>query len=369
MSKKLNIAVLTTSPNSNKSIEKAIEKRGHKCIMLNPNDLYLLISDSEKGYDRIYEGEQYKTQPTRLKAKDIDAVIPRIGSNLGYGTAVLEHMQGNLKIFSTATADGIKTAADKLISMQRISQAKIKVPKTVIGDNMFHPDFLIKSVGGLKAFAKVLSGSQGIGVFPLNDIQQTNAMLESFHKSKTKLLIQQYIDSGAKDIRCIVIGGKAVLAMERTAKEGELRSNISLGGSGKKIELSDEDKNMCVRAAKAVGLPYFCGVDLMKDKDGTSYIIEANSNPGLKIEEITGESVSEPLIEFVEKSYKGGSVLNELEAMHHSLLFKRYYNLILGKAGTELNVLADSIFLNEIFPTDADDEPPQPKSKYKKVFR
>jgi len=159
-------------------------------------------------------------------------------------------------------------------------------------------------IGGLPAIAKGLRGSQGDTVFPLNDEYQSNVFLGNFHNMKnSNLLLQQFIDGSSKDIRAIVIDGKVVGAMERTAAKGELRSNISRGGSGRKIELSQEDQDMCIKAARACGLEV-AGVDLMKDQAGKSYIIEINSNYGYKIEKITGIDISTPLIEYCENNYK-----------------------------------------------------------------
>ncbi len=302
----MNIVILSAAPSGDatKSIIKAGEKRGHTMTVLDPAHLYLLVSDAVNGYDRIYDGYDKHDKPTRIKAKDIDAVISRIGTNLEYGCSVLQHFRENLGIFTTQTPDGIKTASDKLLSIQKISASKIKVPKTVIADNAVHPDWIIEQVGGLPAIAKTLRGSQGVGVMILKDAQQTNMTLQTFHKSDIKILLQQFIDADAKDIRAIVIDGEVVTAMERTGTEGDIRANISLGGSGKKVVLSDADKDMCIRAARAVGLEC-AGVDLIKDKNGVSYIIEVNGNYGYKIETITGDDISTPLIKYCERGNNG----------------------------------------------------------------
>lgn len=307
----MKILILSAAHNSaaTKSIIKAGEKRGHEMIVKNPSFLYLLISDNINGFDRVYDGYGQSEKPIRLKANEIDAIIPRIGNNLAYGCAVLEHLNNNLRIFSTQSSVGIKCAADKLISQQKMSQAKIRVPQTVLGDKANHPAWMISQIGGLPAIAKGFTGSQGKTVFPLNDEYQTNVFLKNFSTNNENLLLQNFIDSGATDIRAIVIDGHVVVAMERTAAKGELRANISQGGSGRKIILSDEDKNMCTDAAKACGLEV-AGVDLMKNKEGKSFIIEINGNYGYKVEEITKVDISTPLIEYCERNYKNRNKAN-----------------------------------------------------------
>jgi ribosomal protein S6--L-glutamate ligase len=308
----MKILVLSAAPSSaaTKSIVKAGERRGHTMVVKNPAYLYLLISDTVMGYDRVYDGFERDAKPERLPAKEYDAIIPRIGGNLSYATAVLEHLNNNLGIFSTQTSIGIKTAADKLISGQKFSQAKLKVPKTVLGDRAVHVQWMVEQVGGLPAIAKGLTGSQGKSVYPLKDPQQTNVFLENFFSRKEKLLLQKFIDGGCKDIRAIVIDGEVVTAMERTAAKGELRANISRGGSGRKIELSEEDQDICIRAARACGLEV-AGVDIMKSVDGLTYTIESNGNYGYQIEEITKDDISTPLIKYCEKNHKKGNAANK----------------------------------------------------------
>jgi ribosomal protein S6--L-glutamate ligase len=169
---------------------------------------------------------------------------------------------------------------------------------------------MIKQVGGLPAISKEPTGSQGNTVYPLESNYQTNVFLKNFNKKRKNLLIQAFIDGSSKDIRAIVIDGKVVVAMERTAVKGELRANISQGGSGKKIELSEEDQELCIKAARACGHEV-AGVDLMKDKEGKSYVIEVNSNYGYGVETITGVDISTPLIEYCERNHKNGNKANK----------------------------------------------------------
>jgi ribosomal protein S6--L-glutamate ligase len=308
----MKILILSASPtiDATESIVKAGQKRGHEMTVKNPGHLLMLISESVNGNDRIYDGYNQDEKPERMTIKNYDAVIPRLGSDLGYGCSIVRHLNENLGIFSTQTADGIRVAADKLLCQQKLSQEGIRTPKTVIGNKSIFPDWMIKQVGGLPAISKEPTGSQGNTVYPLESNYQTNVFLKNFNKKRKNLLIQAFIDGSSKDIRAIVIDGKVVVAMERTAVKGELRANISQGGSGRKIELSPEDQELCIKGARACGHEV-AGVDLMKDKEGKSYIIEVNSNYGYGVETITGVDISTPLIEYCERNYKSGNKVNK----------------------------------------------------------
>ena len=49
--------------------------------------------------------------------------------------------------------------------------------------------------------------------------------------------------------------------MERTAPEGDFRANLHLGGDGREVILSNEEKNIAIKAANTLGLG-IAGVDL-----------------------------------------------------------------------------------------------------------
>lgn len=300
--KSLNILILSTAPKSDATQKffNAAKKRGHNPTIIHPNELYLFVSDSESGYDRIYSGEGETAE--RIKAKEIDAILPRIHASVNYGIGIVRHFNQNLGIYSTQCASGIRAASNKWETHQKLSIAGVKTPKTIFAANPKHIKFLIDKVGGLPAIAKTIKGSLGLGVMILKDVEQTNSTMEALYKNNVDLLLQSFIDGNCKDIRAIVCGGEVIAAMERTGKKGEFRANVSRGGSGKKIELSKDNEDLCIRAAKAVNLEV-CGVDLISDPYGNSFILEVNAAFGMQVQEITGIDVAGKIIEHIEKNY------------------------------------------------------------------
>lgn len=305
MSKKMNLLLLCTGVPSRHLI-KPIEAQGHTYEVYDPEELYLTVSDGESGFDRIYHADKNFEEPVRLKAKNYDAVISRLGGSLLHGTTILRHLTENLGIYATQDPDGLETASNKLKTTQRLSYAGVNVPLTAYASNPVHVDFLIKKVGGLPAIGKLLKGSQGVGVFILETPVAANTALESFSKLSANFKLQQFIKAGGKDIRAIVVGGRVAVAMERQGKK-DFRANVSLGGSGKIVTLSKEDKAICVKASKALGLD-FSGVDIMKDEKGNTFVIEVNGNPGTKIIDITGHNYFVDLIAMIERKVEGGRV-------------------------------------------------------------
>ena len=46
---------------------------------------FKILACTVNGYDRIYDGYNKHEKSFRIKAKEIDAVIGRVGSNLAFG--------------------------------------------------------------------------------------------------------------------------------------------------------------------------------------------------------------------------------------------------------------------------------------------
>ena len=109
----------------------------------------------------------------------------------------------------------------------------------------------------------------------------------------TVFFVCEYIsDAKGRDIRVIVVGGKALGCMERVAQEGEFRSNIELGGTGRKISPSQEYILAAECAAKVLSLDY-CGVDLLETENGP-VLCEVNSNAFFDgFESVTGIDVAQ----------------------------------------------------------------------------
>ena len=92
--------------------------------------------------------------------------------------------------------------------------------------------------------------------------------------------------------------------MERCAQKGEFRSNIELGGVGKRIELSPDYIEISEKAAKILRLDY-CGVDLLQTKDGP-IVCEVNSNAFFEgLEQTTGVNVAKAYAQHVYQTIKG----------------------------------------------------------------
>jgi ribosomal protein S6--L-glutamate ligase len=157
-------------------------------------------------------------------------------------------------------------------------------------------------VDGAPLVVKLLEGTKGVGVVLAETSKAAESVVNAFRSLKADILVQQYIkESKGQDIRCFVVGGQVVASMERVAQEGEFRANIHLGATARAIEVSDEERDLAIKAAKIIGLEV-AGVDMVRSNFGPK-LLEVNSSPGLEgIESATGIDIAGKMIEFLENN-------------------------------------------------------------------
>lgn len=79
-----------------------------------------------------------------------------------------------------------------------------------------------------------------------------------------ELIVQPHLGPLGVDLRAFVVGGHCVALARRTAKPGEWRANVDLGGTMSPLPLSHAAARVAEAAAAAIGLDH-CGVDLIDE--------------------------------------------------------------------------------------------------------
>jgi ribosomal protein S6--L-glutamate ligase len=288
----MKIVVLSRNANlySTKRIVEAGVERKHEMLVVDHSKCDLIIE--KKNPVIIYKG---------VKLKDVDAVIPRIGASVTfYGTAVVRQFE-MMKVFSAIESQALMRSRDKLRSLQILSRSGLGLPKTVFTNYSKNVKEIIKGAGGAPVVIKLLEGTQGLGVVLAETDNAAESVIDAFNGLKIRVIVQEFIkEAQGSDIRAFVVDGVVVGAMKRTAKKGEFRSNLHRGGTAEVIQLSEEEENAALKAARAMGLG-ICGVDLLQSNYGP-LILEVNSSPGLEgIESATGKNIAKSIIRYVER--------------------------------------------------------------------
>jgi len=280
---------------STKVLVDAGKARGHEVEVINPLRCYMNITSHSPSIH--HKGE---------RVESVDAVIPRIGASITFfGCAVVRQFE-MMGVYSLNESIAITRSRDKLRSLQLLSRKGIGLPVTGFASSTKFTEDLIDVVGGAPLVVKLLEGTQGIGVVLAETRHAAESVIQAFQGLNANILVQEYIkESKGSDIRCLVVGGKVVAAMRRTAGKGEFRSNIHRGGTAEPTKITPEERSTAVRAARIMGLNV-CGVDLLRSNHGP-VVMEVNSSPGLEgIEKATGIDIADKIIEFIEKNAKPG---------------------------------------------------------------
>ncbi|MDA0781520.1 MAG: 30S ribosomal protein S6--L-glutamate ligase [Rickettsiales bacterium] len=298
---RLKIGLLASNPDlySNKRIMEAGEQRGHDMYFINVRQSYMNISSSMP--DVLYRGGE--------SLKDFDAIIPRIRpSATFYGCAVVRQFE-SMGVYCLNKSVSISRSRDKLRSLQLLAAKGIDMPMTGFTSSPLDTKEIIKSVGGAPLVVKLLEGTQGRGVVLAETSKAAESVINAFKSLRANILVQEFIkEAQGKDIRCFVIDGKVVGAMQRQAAEGEFRANLHLGGTADSVKITAEEKRIAIKAAKAMHLDV-SGVDIIRSSSGPK-VLEINSSPGLEgIEEVTGKDIAGLMIKCIEKSIDKSSKL------------------------------------------------------------
>lgn len=148
----------------------------------------------------------------------------------------------------------------------------------------------VKEVEKYEYVVKILDGHGGTGVFMLNGKNILPVLQAIFAIDEDReLLLQRKEEADGGDIRVHVVTlnneQKIIAAMKRVKISGDFRSNVSLGATAEKVELTKEQEEIALKVAKISGMPW-CAVDIMplvkgSNKEiGDNVVLEYNSSPG-----------------------------------------------------------------------------------------
>ena len=228
-----------------------------------------------------------------------DVLLARTGSGTGYFNLSVLRQFERLNVPTLPNSSAIEASKDKMYANQILAQAGLPIPKTMLTRFPCKAE-LVEKVVGFPCVMKVVTGSHGAGVYLCENAKQFEDLSELIHSidGKTSMIIQEYIShSKGRDLRVIVIGGRVVGAMERTAVDGSFKANISRGGEGKPYDVDDEMEMLAIQVAKVLDLD-IAGVDLLFHPEGYK-VCEANSSPGFKgFENALGINVPQKVFDY-----------------------------------------------------------------------
>lgn len=277
------------------------QKRGHEMHLTTWEDLYIDISSN-----RFYFGNAQKS------LNKFDAIIPRsdryslklspqkrVTKNMNtLFRLALEYAKKNNIFFLNSSYFSSYQSLDKLSQQFFFFQNNLPGIETSYFSSI---ERFKKKYNNFPIVAKVAEGSTGTSVFKLSDTKEINSFISDRNDDGNFFIFQKF-HKIRNDYRVLVVGGKALGIMKRSPKNGEWRTNFSLGGNVVAEKDDPEMISLSEEIAKKMGFDYV-GIDLLKD-NGRIHIIETNSLPQFKGFEkaFPDVNVAKKLIELVENN-------------------------------------------------------------------
>jgi RimK family alpha-L-glutamate ligase len=189
----------------------------------------------------------------------------------------------------------IERSVDKFYTTALLHGAGLPTPETVVCETFADAMAAVAAMGDV--IIKPIFGSMGHGIVRVSDPDVAFRIFQSLEKIGTVFYVQRAVDHDERDTRAFVLGGRVLGAIERQARKGDWRTNISRGGSARAVALPPLWEELAVRAAAVVGAEY-AGVDLLCGRDGEVFVLEVNGIPGWRgLQQATGIDVAAAIVE------------------------------------------------------------------------
>ncbi len=288
----MKVALFTELSPKVKNIELIIsalegDSKIESVTLLNPNEI--IVSTNENG-------EEYRFGDIVVTKEIFDIVLIRGGFK--HTSLTVEFINfcrsKGIKVFDNGFST-LKYLINKRADMLKMARFKIPMPKSYFFTNN---EIMEKTDFSFPLVLKTINTGKGKNVYFVKNKEEISSALSELGKEVKNIVLQEYIDY-EHDLRVFVTGDKVIGCMKRIPQAGDFRANFSLGGAVEPFNPSKEIIELAVKTAKSVGL-MISGVDVLIDKDGKHWILEANHTPGIEgISEALGKNIAEEVVGFM----------------------------------------------------------------------
>ncbi|MEG8043418.1 glutathione synthase [Sphingomonas faeni] len=260
----------------------------------------LMLSAQARGHTLFhYSAEDLNYRDGRVWAKAHPVTVQRVvGDHFSVGEPVNLDLGDEADVvlmrqdppfdlgYITAT-HLLERIADKTLVVNDPAQVRNAPEKVFVLDypQFMPPTLVTRSLDEARKFLaehgaiviKPLHGNGGKAIFKVeSDGANLSALMEVFNMTwREPHMVQAFLPDVAKgDKRIVLIDGEVAGAINRLPGEGEIRSNLAVGGSAEKSELTDREREICAVLGpelKKRGL-LFVGIDVI----GGTWLTEIN---------------------------------------------------------------------------------------------
>ena len=270
---------INTAGDSTFALMLGAQARGHKLFYYLADALTWqdgrLYADAHEVKVQAVAGDHFRRGEFAILdlGKDVDVVLMRQDPpfDLGYITAthLLERIQGETLVVNDPGA--VRDAPEKLWVLDFAQY----MPPTMLTRSLGAAREFLKAHGDI--VIKPLHGFAGGSVFRVGgDGRNLAALIELFNTTyREPHVLQAFLPEIAQgDKRIVLVDGEVAGAINRVPGKGEIRSNLAVGGTAAKTELTATEREICATLGpelKRRGL-LFVGIDVI----GGQWLTEIN---------------------------------------------------------------------------------------------
>lgn len=199
-------------------------------------------------------------------------------------------MQGALEVLGLPyTGSGVMASAlamDKLRSKQLLEGAGIPTPPYLVLEDDFDPDYVVATLGLPLMVKPALEGSS-IGMTKVNEVEDLPAAWQMAASFKGAVLVERWIEGREYTVAILGDTPLPVICLETPRDfydyEAKYQANDTryLCPCGLATEEEHRLQRLALAAFQALGAEGWGRVDIMCTQDGTPFVIELNTVPGM----------------------------------------------------------------------------------------
>jgi RimK family alpha-L-glutamate ligase len=194
----------------------------------------------------------------------------------------------------------IEHCVDKYDILAILEDEGVPVPRTLATESVNEALKAFSELGG-DVVVKPIFGSRGQGATRVNDVDIADTVFKAITFHHGVIYMQEFVEHGNSDVRAFVLGDQVIASMRRVAQGW--KTNYSQGAKPAPTDISDEFKELAVKAAQAVGCK-IAGVDILEGPQGPC-IVDVNSQPGWKgLQVVAKVNIAEEIVSFVLQELK-----------------------------------------------------------------
>lgn len=281
-------------------LSEAARRRGIRLVTWEPHRLELYCNGSQ--VRAHYDGEQ--ANPGLILHRTVSPfqgiVIPALKWWESEGTRVLNEPEAAYR------------SRDKLLTTLSLCRAQVPIVPTLA--------FIEANENSLRAVSGreelILKPAHGLRGRGIRTFASAAELMEKWDLgrgmspqgfAREHYIAQPLVSGGGRDMRAFVVDGACVALMQRDARLGEVRANLSLGAIPTRLPLLHPAASAAVAAVAACQLDYG-GVDLIEDEEGVVRVLEVDAWAGFAgITEATGHDIAGAILDLATKSPPGGT--------------------------------------------------------------